>query len=64
MHAAEEVHGMAREFSCRCGESVQADDDDQLFTWVRQHADQKHPEMTMSDERIRQGIETMAKDVS
>lgn len=54
---------MAREFACRCGETLQGDDDEALFTAVRAHADQKHPEMGMTDERIRQGIEMMAKDV-
>ena len=54
---------MAREFNCRCGEALQAADDDQLYTAMRQHADEKHPEMGMSDERIRQGIQMMAKDV-
>ena len=54
---------MAREFSCRCGETLRGDDDEALFTAIRQHADQKHPEMGMTDDRIRQGIQMMAKDV-
>lgn len=55
---------MAREFSCRCGETLRGKDDDELFTAVRRHADEKHPEMGMSDDRVRQGIQTMARDVS
>jgi predicted small metal-binding protein len=54
---------MAREFACRCGETLRGADDEELFAEIRQHADQKHPEMGMTDERIRQGIETMARDV-
>lgn len=55
---------MAREFSCRCGETLRGEDDQKLFEAVRQHADQRHPEMGMSDDRIRQGIQTMARDAS
>jgi len=54
---------MAREFACRCGETLRGADDDELFTAIRQHADQKHPEMGMTDDRIRQGIQMMARDV-
>ena len=55
---------MAREFSSRCGETLTAQDDEQLYTQMRQHADQAHPEMAMPDQRIRDGIKMMAKDVA
>lgn len=55
---------MAREFNCRCGELMRGDDDEALFQAVRQHADKAHPEMAMTDDRIRQGIQTMARDAS
>jgi len=53
---------MAREFACRCGETLRGDDDDALFNAIRRHADEKHPEMGMTDDRIRQGIQMMARD--
>jgi predicted small metal-binding protein len=54
---------VTREFACRCGETLRGADDEELFTAIRQHADEKHPEMGMTDDRIRQGIQTMARDV-
>jgi predicted small metal-binding protein len=54
---------LAREFACRCGETLRGNDDEELFQAIRQHADQKHAEMGMTDDRIRQGIQTMARDV-
>jgi hypothetical protein len=54
---------MAREFSCRCGETLRGADDEELFAAIRGHADEKHPDMGMTDDRIRQGIQMMAKDV-
>lgn len=55
---------MAREFSCRCGETLRGEDDEALFSSVRGHADEKHPEMAMTDDRIRLGIQTMARDAA
>lgn len=55
---------MAREFSCRCGETLRAQDDEQLYSVVRKHADEKHPDMGMSDDRIREGIRSMARDTA
>ena len=55
---------MALDFSCRCGDKLRAPDDQALFTVVRTHADEKHPEMSMTDDQIRQGIQMMAKEVA
>ena len=54
--------GMAREFECRCGHVARGADDEELFAAIREHADEKHPEMGMTDERINEGIRTMARD--
>jgi predicted small metal-binding protein len=39
---------------CDCGHTLQAANDEELFRAARQHVDQEHPDMNMSDDQVRQ----------
>ena len=41
-----------RMIDCDCGETLQAANDDDLARVVRQHADEVHPDMGLSDEQV------------
>jgi hypothetical protein len=45
-----------RAIECPCGHHVEAEDDEQLFRLCREHVDRDHPEMSRSDEQIRERI--------
>jgi predicted small metal-binding protein len=42
-----------RALDCRCGEHLEATDDDELYGQVREHVDRDHPDMELSDEQVR-----------
>jgi predicted small metal-binding protein len=52
-----------RAIECPCGHHVEAGDDEELFRLCREHVDRDHPEMSRSDEQIRERITAGAYDV-
>lgn len=53
---------MARVAECMCGHVLRGQDDDELFKQAREHADQAHKEMNISDDMIRQLLLSYAQD--
>ena len=53
-----------RAIECPCGHHVEAADDHELFRLCREHVDRDHPEMTRSDEQIRERVAADAYDVT
>ncbi len=51
-----------RAIDCDCGHHMEAANDDELFTKARAHVDQDHPEMQLTDERIRRIVAERAYD--
>ena len=45
-----------RVIDCECGHTLQAANDDDLFGVARQHVDQDHPDMELSDDQVRELI--------
>jgi hypothetical protein len=43
-----------RLIDCDCGATLQAANDDDLARVVRQHVDEEHPDMNLSDEQVQQ----------
>ena len=42
-----------RALDCSCGQHLEADNDKELFKRAREHVDTDHPEMRLSDEKVR-----------
>jgi predicted small metal-binding protein len=42
-----------RALDCSCGQHLEADNDKELFKRAREHVDTDHPEMELSDEKVR-----------
>lgn len=42
-----------RALDCECGKHLEAGDDEELFQRAREHVDQDHPDMGLSDEQVR-----------
>lgn len=53
---------MAREITCPCGHKMQAPDDKALYAVVRDHIDEKHPELNYSREDIEGMIRAEARN--
>ena len=53
---------MARVAECMCGHVLRGADDEELFKQAREHADQAHKEMNISDDMIRQLLLSYAQD--
>jgi predicted small metal-binding protein len=52
-----------RVISCQlCGQSAEAANDEELFKIARQHVDESHPDVKLSDDQLRQVIKQDAKD--
>jgi predicted small metal-binding protein len=49
-----------RMLDCDCGHTLQAANDDELMRAAREHVDQEHPDMDMSDEQLRQLVSDKA----
>jgi predicted small metal-binding protein len=49
-----------RMIDCDCGATLQAANDDDLFKAAREHVDQAHPDMDLSDDQVRGLIEEKA----
>jgi predicted small metal-binding protein len=45
-----------RVIDCDCGHTLQAANDDDLFRVAREHVDQDHPDMELSDDQVRELI--------
>ncbi len=53
-----------RVLDCDCGQTLQAANDDDLAVQVREHADEAHPDMQLSDEQARELVTNRAYDAS
>jgi hypothetical protein len=51
-----------RALDCDCGQHLEAADDQKLFDKAQKHLDQDHPEMGLSDERVREIVAEKAYD--
>lgn len=51
-----------RAIDCPCGHRLEGADDDELLQLARDHMERDHPEMTRSDDQIRQRIIADAYD--
>jgi predicted small metal-binding protein len=49
-----------RMLDCDCGQTLQAANDDELVQAAREHVDQEHPDMDMSDDQVRQLVSDQA----
>ena len=54
---------MKRRIVCPCGHPMKAANDDELYGVVREHVDEKHPELNYSREDIMNMIKREAEDV-
>ena len=53
-----------RVIDCDCGHTLQAANDDELFRAARQHVDQDHPDMNLSDDDVRGLVADKAYEAS
>jgi predicted small metal-binding protein len=53
-----------RMLDCDCGQTLQAATDDELFRVAREHVDQEHPDMQLSDEDVRSLVDEKAYEAS
>jgi predicted small metal-binding protein len=53
-----------RVIDCDCGETLQAANDDDLFQATRQHVDEAHSDLGMSDDQVRELISSKAYEAS
>ena len=51
-----------RALDCDCGQHLEAADDQKLFDEVQEHLNRDHPEMGLSDERVREIVAEKAYD--
>ena len=54
---------MPRAVTCACGASFSGPDDEDLFRQARQHAEEQHADLRMTDDQIRGMISAHARDV-
>jgi hypothetical protein len=53
-----------RVIDCDCGHTLQAANDDDLFKAAREHVDQAHPDMKLTDEQVRDLVAQRAYEAS
>jgi hypothetical protein len=53
-----------RVIDCDCGTTIQAANDDDLFKAAREHVDQAHPDMELSDDDVRRLVADRAYEAS
>jgi hypothetical protein len=53
-----------RVLDCDCGKTLQAANDDDLATQVREHADAEHPDMQLDEQQVRQLVSDRAYEAS
>ena len=51
-----------RVIDCDCGQTLQAANDEDLAGVVRDHIAEKHPDMEMSDDQVRELVSAQAYD--
>ena len=51
-----------RVIDCRCGKTLQAANDEDLIEAVREHVDEEHPDMDLSDEQVEELVGSQAYD--
>ena len=51
-----------RALDCDCGRRLKAADDEKLFDKAKEHVNREHPEMLLSDERVREIVAEKAYD--
>jgi len=51
-----------RVIDCQCGKTLQAANDEDLIEAVRQHVDEEHPDMDLSDEQVEELVGSQAYD--
>jgi len=53
-----------RVIDCDCGHTLQAANDDDLFKAAREHVDQEHSDMQLSDDQVRELVAAKAYEAS
>jgi Protein of unknown function (DUF1059) len=53
-----------RVIDCECGTTLQAANDDDLASQVRQHVDEHHPDMKLDDDQVRELVASRAYEAS
>ncbi len=53
-----------RVIDCDCGKTLQAANDDDLFKAAREHVDEAHPDMQLSDEQVRDLVSERAYEAT
>jgi predicted small metal-binding protein len=51
-----------RVIDCECGKTLQAANDEDLAEAVRDHVEEEHPDMEMSDDQVEQLVSSQAYD--
>ena len=51
-----------RVIDCQCGTTLKAANDEDLAKVVRDHVDESHPEMDLSDEQLKEMVAEQAYD--
>jgi predicted small metal-binding protein len=51
-----------RVIDCQCGTTLKAANDEDLARSVRDHVDESHPEMDLSDDRVEEMVAEQAYD--
>ena len=53
-----------RVIDCDCGKTLQAANDDDLATQVREHAGERHPDLELTDDQVRDLVADRAYEAS
>ena len=53
-----------RVIDCQCGTTLKAANDDDLVSTVREHVDEEHPDMDLTDEQVREMVAEEAYDAA
>jgi predicted small metal-binding protein len=61
-NSGEAKGGYMRALACDCGQHLEASDDQKLFGEAQKHMNRDHPEMQLSDERVRETVTEKAYD--
>jgi predicted small metal-binding protein len=51
-----------RVIDCQCGTTLKAANDEDLASAVREHVNEKHPDMDLSDEQVQEMVAEQAYD--
>ena len=61
---AKEYAQLMRVIDCDCGKTLQAANDDDLYKAAREHVDEAHPDMQLSDEQVRNLVSERAYEAT